>query len=208
VKNDLGRFAVIFGALIVSLALAPSCIAQCGALSRPLQPRLNHWTIEKGPIRLLPAAFQAADEQNGSFGREPSIVGFWHVKFVSKGSAGIMDGTEVDAGYSQWHSEGTEIMNSAGRAPDTGNFCLGVWEQVGKREYKLNHFAAAWDPVANQLTGPGNIREQVTLDRDGDKFNGSFTIDQYDEKLNLLGHVVGLITGTRISVGTSPESIF
>ena len=56
-----------------------------------------------------------------------TIVGFWHVKFVSEGSEGIPDGTEVDAGYSQWHSDGTEIMNSAGRSPITGSFCLGVW---------------------------------------------------------------------------------
>ena len=31
---------------------------------------------------------------------EAGIVGFWHVKFVSKGSEGIPDGTEIDAGDS------------------------------------------------------------------------------------------------------------
>jgi len=66
-----------------------------------------------------------------------SIVGFWHVKFVSDGIStgipgGVPKGAEVDAGYSQWHSDGTEIMNSGGRAPNTGDFCLGVWAKVGR----------------------------------------------------------------------------
>jgi hypothetical protein len=29
----------------------------------------------------------------------------------------------IDAGFAQWHSDGTEIMNS--HAPATSNFCLG-----------------------------------------------------------------------------------
>jgi len=135
-------------------------------------------------------------------------VGFWHVKFVSKGSAGIPDGAEVDAGYSQWHSDGTEIMNSAGRSPITSNFCLGVWTKVGERKYKLNHFATAWDPTGSTLIGPANIQEEVTLSADGCKFSGTFTIDQYTEAGNRLAHVVGDITGTRITVDTPSQSIF
>jgi len=38
-----------------------------------------------------------------------AIVGFWHVKFISKGTGFIPDGTVVDMGFSQWHSDGTEI---------------------------------------------------------------------------------------------------
>jgi hypothetical protein len=39
-------------------------------------------------------------------------------------------------------------------------------------------------------------------------FSDTFRIDQYDEKLNVLAHVTGEITGTRITVKTSPQSIF
>jgi hypothetical protein len=47
-------------------------------------------------------------------------------------------------GFSQWHSDGTEILNSS-RPPATSNFCLGVWEKTGPFAYKLNHFALSSD---------------------------------------------------------------
>jgi hypothetical protein len=130
------------------------------------------------------------------------------VKFVSVGGAGIPDGTEIDAGYSQWHSDGTEIMNSGGRSPITGDFCLGVWTRVGENKYKLNHLGAGWDPTGANLIGPGHIQEAVTLAPGGNKFSGTFTVDQYDESGNVLVLLLGTITGTRIDVNTPAESIF
>jgi hypothetical protein len=53
------------------------------------------------------------------------IIGFWHVTFISKGTGFIPDDTVVDKGFSQWHSDGPEILNSS-RPPATSNFCLGV----------------------------------------------------------------------------------
>src|ERR1700680_1715642 len=66
-----------------------------------------------------------------------SIVGFWKVTFTAKGNGkeGPPDNTPIDSGYVQWHSDGTEIMNS-GRPPQNGNFCLGVWEKTGRSKYK------------------------------------------------------------------------
>jgi hypothetical protein len=139
---------------------------------------------------------------------DQSIVGLWHVKFVSSGSAGIKNGTEIDAGYSQWHSDGTEIMNSAGHPPITSNFCLGVWKQTSTGTFKLNHFATAWDATGTTLIGPANIREEVTLASDGNSFSGKFAADQYDESGNNLGHLQGWVTGTRIMVDTEEQSIF
>ena len=37
-------------------------------------------------------------------------------------------------------------MNSGLRPPVSGNFSLGVWENLGAGVYKLNHFGIAWDP--------------------------------------------------------------
>src|ERR1044072_6868291 len=60
-----------------------------------------------------------------------SIVGFWHVDFIAEGNTnGIPDGTSIDSAYVQWHSDGTEIMNSS-RDPRTSSFCLGVWKKSG-----------------------------------------------------------------------------
>jgi hypothetical protein len=99
-------------------------------------------------------------------------------------------------------------MNSAGHSPITSAFCLGVWKQVSDGQYRLNHFAAAWDSIGSQLVGPVNIKEIVTLDSTGNKFSGTFSIDPYDEAGNHLGHIIGKITATRIGVYTKEESIF
>src|SRR6266699_5099090 len=126
------------------------------------------------------------------------IVGFWKVTFTSEGTPGIPDGTVIDQAYSQWHSDGTEIMNSS-RPPVTQSFCLGVWKKVGGLHYKLNHFAKSFDPNSNPV-GPAVIREDVVLSPGGKSFVGSFTIDQYDGAGNTLIHITGDLTGTRITV--------
>jgi hypothetical protein len=192
---------------VLALSVLPNAVAQCGGLRSSLVHPSN-WHPQYGQARLLRMALVAPAGQDDPDSGSQTIVGFWHVKFVSEGSEGIPDGTEVDAGYSQWHSDGTEIMNSAGRSPITGSFCLGVWKQTRAGTYKLNHFAAAWDSTGSNLIGPANIREEVTLDPKGNTFAGTFTIDQYDEAGNKLAHVQGTITGTRIGVATKEQSIF
>jgi hypothetical protein len=202
-KMKVKTLAASLGAFAVALLLVPNAAALCGTVRQPVKSPAS-WRYQLGQARVLEAGYANEDLLGGGAG----IVGFWHVKFVSKGSAGIPDGAEVDAGYAQWHSDGTEIMNSGGRSPLTGDFCLGVWKQVGARSYKLNHFAAAWDATGSNLVGPAQIQEQVTLDHDGDQFAGSFTIDQYTEAGNLVAHVQGVITGTRITVTTPSQSVF
>jgi len=203
---------------IAALALASVSVsvssAQCLGTSKLLGHR-TAWEPMRGQFaspqpRLVRASFDDDDES----APEPSIVGMWHVKFIAMGNEGIPDKTEVDAGYSQWHSDGTEILNSGGRAPSTSSFCLGVWEQTGVRKYSLNHFAIAWDPTPSNsdpngvILGPASIRENVTLSLKGNAFSGTFTIIQYDETLKKLAEVKGNITGTRITAVTPPSSVF
>ncbi len=145
----------------------------------------------------------ASDNDSGGAG----IVGFWKVKFVAHNSPGIPDGTVIDDGYATWHSDGTEIMNS-GRAPITGNFCMGVWKLTRRSTYKLNHFGLSWDPTGTNLIGPANIREEVVLDQDADSYVGSFSIDQFDVSGNNLVHIAGQVTGKRITVNTPAASVF
>ncbi len=158
--------------------------------------------MEPSQGRLLPASLvRVSDEEN-----DAPIVGLWHVKFFAKDSAGIPDGTEVDAGYSVWHSDGTEILNS-GRPPITGNFCLGTWKKIGYRRYALNHFALAWDPTGTVFMGINNIREEVVVGPLGDRYTGTFTIDIYDQNTNRVARIAGVIKGTRIEVDTPVESL-
>jgi hypothetical protein len=144
------------------------------------------------------------------------IVGFWKVKFTAEGNKeGPPDDTPIDSGYVQWHSDGTEIMNS-GRPPQNGDFCLGVWEKTGRSRYKLNHFALGnvIDPTnPTQIGPPGGptqIVEDIILSRDGNHYTGMFTLDAYDTNHVLLpgGHIIGVINATRITIHTPVTSVF
>jgi hypothetical protein len=140
------------------------------------------------------------------------IVGMWRVTFTAQGNqTGPPDGTPIDNALVTWHSDGTEIMNSA-RPPQDGNFCMGVWKKTGKDTYKLNHFALGND-TANAPGGIGNpagptrIFELVTLSPDGKHYSGAFTLDAYDTSGNVIAHIVGVISATRITVNTNVPDI-
>ncbi len=133
-------------------------------------------------------------------GQEP-IVGFWKTTFTAEGngSQGPPDGTVIDWGFQQWHSDGTEIHNTAVRPPASGDFCLGTWEIAGPLQYKLNHFSTAWTPDGSAFLGVANIHESITVSHDHNSFTGTFTIDQYNTGGNLLAHITGNVQGTRIT---------
>jgi hypothetical protein len=176
-----------FGALAIA---APSAWAGCAA-----------------DVSKSPAKFEAGKDgallirvANG-----PPIVGLWSVTLTANGAT-------VDTGYSEWHADGTEIMNSAGHPASGGNFCLGVWAQMGGNTYHLNHYALAYDPT--QWNSPGdanhapgglfakiNLIEDVALAPNGNTFTGHFTQQAYDPVTNAkMGNpLVGNITGIRIN---------
>jgi hypothetical protein len=137
----------------------------------------------------------------------PTIVGLWHLSFIAEGNtaAGLPpDGTMVDSGLTEWHSDGTEITLDS-RSPATGDVCLGVWKQIGERHYQLNHFGIAFDPTTDPNTplGYAHIPQDITLSRDGRTFTGTFTIDQYDATGNLLVEIKGNLVGTRVTLSTT-----
>ena len=121
------------------------------------------------------------------------ITGFWKVQLS------LPDGTVIDDGYTTWHADGTEILNSS-RAPISGNFCMGVWKRTGRSTYKLNHFAMQWDPPGTIFIGPINLKEEIVLDRTHNSYAGTFTADQYDTNGNIIGHGAGNVTAQRITV--------
>lgn len=191
---------VITGTLaiaLVGMGLVTEARAGCGSLDRhkvgALQPMSWQATGEFRPVPLLLIA-----DRDDSVDR---IVGFWKFKFVSEGSAGIPDGTVIDDGFTQWHSDGTEIINSS-RPAASGNFCLGVWKKTGSFHYTVNHFTLGSDPSNDTLSDRGQVREEIELDRGGDSYFGTFTLDDYDLSGNLLVHIQGTVTATRITVNT------
>lgn len=175
------RNALLGMAALGSLAFAaPAAWAGCGDISG-LAPA--NWTPGSADeARLIRV-------NNGA----QSIVGLWSVQFM-------VGGNLFDFGYAQWHSDGTELMNSGGRSPSSQNFCMGVWDQTSAFGYRLNHFALSYDPTTGKLNAKVNIKELVQVDQKGSDFAGTFTLDVYDPNTNgLLQHVAGQIIGKRIT---------
>lgn len=154
-------------------------------------------------------AFQSSSFLRIDRAENDPIVGMWHVTFTAQGNeAGPPDGTPIDNSLVTWHSDGTELMNSA-RPPQDGDFCMGVWKKVGKSTYKLNHFAWLANDTANapsgigNPTGPTRIFEEVTLSPDKKHYTGTFTLDAYDTGGTQVAHIVGVIAATRITLDTT-----
>ena len=207
----LKKMAVALGLVLIGTILTAKASAEC----------LSYLPGYKGAV-LSPQSWSGAQYNSASLllvsdhNDDDSIVGFWKVAFTSKGNEpNIPDGAPIDSGFVQWHSDGTEIMNS-GRPPQNGDFCLGVWEKTGRSRYKLNHFALGnvIDPtnptVIGPPGGPTQIVEDIILSRDGNHYTGMFTLDAYDTNHVLLpgGHIIGVITATRITVHTPVTSVF
>ncbi len=156
------------------------------------------------PSLVLISAHNDQDSDRDS--NQPTIVGLWKFAFT----ATTPFSGPFDAGYVQWHSDGTELMNS-GRAPATGSFCMGAWKQTGRSTYKLNHFALSWAfDASTPSTGPGtggadfvgptNIREEIILDKSGNSYKGNFILIQYEpDGTTVAATITGTVTATRIT---------
>jgi len=186
---------------LLAAALAPTASAGCGELN-------------------LQAPFQFAQqitvkETKQASSHAPSgasIVGLWKFQLISQGNTNhnppIPDGALLDFGYAEWHSDGTEIMNSGGHSPASENFCLGVWGQTGYLNFELNHFPISYDVASGNIANYLNLREGVTLSPSGDSYVGSFTLLIYDTKGNQLDKLVGNVAATRLTVdSTLPSAI-
>ena len=85
-----------------------------------------------------------------------------------------------DDSYVQWHSDGTEIMNSGNHG--SGAFCMGVWAKTGDSTYVLNHIALDYTMEPSGSLTPDAIviiHEQITVAHGGNHFTGMFTAQAY-----------------------------
>lgn len=126
---------------------------------------------------------------------DASIVGFWHVLFVSGGQV-------FDEGYDQWHSDGLEVLNDNALpvpANGTGNVCLGVYKKTGPRTYKSKHPAWIFDATGT-LVGTTVILETLIVDRSGNHYSGSFEWINYDLNGNVTSDTKGELKAERITV--------
>jgi len=186
------RSLLVLGILICGLSLV-SANAECGSVNLPATLHRQSWQGDSLTAPLLLAS-----------DHEDDIVGMWKVNFNAKGNASVPDGV-IDSAFVVWHSDKSEIMNSS-RPPQTGNFCLGVWERIGHSKYKVSHFFQGTDTSSNRQVG--HIAETVWLSPDGKSYTGNFTLDFYDGSGNLETEILGTITATRVTVDTPYTILF
>jgi hypothetical protein len=185
--KTLRKLSGMLGAIVLVAMMTATAKAGCGDFTPgKAMLRRQGWQVSDFGV----PALRLVSEQDSD-----PITGLWKVTFM----AGT---TQIDTGFSVWHADGTEIMNSGDRPPMTSNFCLGVWKKKINNHYKLNHAAISWDSTGTVQVGAANIVEDVELGPRGDAFSGIFTITQYDMNGNVLETVSGNITGTRIDVNT------
>ena len=202
------KLLMTLGLSALAISTATAALGQCGMPPKTVKPAA--WHPQYGAARLV----RTADDD--LFRREDgkSMVGMWHVIFTANTSKGeAIPATVIDNALAVWHSDRTEIMNSV-RPPQDGNFCLGVWEQIDRSRYYLNHFAwyANQFPNANPSgigdpQGPTQFREWVRLSSDGDHFTGNFQLDTYDLSNNILASFTGTLAGTRITTSTKEQDL-
>jgi hypothetical protein len=205
-KTIYQAICLTVGAGIFSAIFVSNAVAGCGDLSG-LQGPFQFVAPQMEAKAAAPrAASPGADDRGGQ--QSASIAGMWDIQLISRGNTGhnpsIPDGALIDFGYTQWHSDGTEIQNSAG-VPG-GGFCLGVWGQTGFLTFELNHFPIAFNPTSGAVAAYINIREQVTLSPSGDSYTGTFTEDVYDPIGDHVDHLTGTVVGTRMTVDSSLPS--
>jgi hypothetical protein len=211
-KTAYWKWVSTVGALALTFSVVPVALAQCGLPNKPIKPSAWHPQIGAANPRLLATAFDEGDDHG------PSIVGMWHAVFTAHTENGvaipIAAGVVIDNAVLVWHSDGTEIMNSARSAQD-GSFCLGVWKRTGDRTYLLNHIpwmGNVYDPTVPPSTigapqGGAQIIEKITLSPDGNSYTGNFTLQAYDTKGGTSTSFTGTISAKRITPETNFTSL-
>lgn len=131
-----GKTTALTAALsLLGLAVAGQAGASCmGSTANPVAPNQNLSAMHMTPAMYRPGMVQRPSfiQVSDTADQSESIVGLWEFKFVGFGP---------DYGTQAWHSDGTELIYSAGQNPETGDVCQGVWRKLGPSTYSLNHIA-------------------------------------------------------------------
>jgi hypothetical protein len=146
--------------------------------------------LSTSPLQAPPLGTVAGSAVN------PSIVGLWHTTFSVN-----VDGTQVaiQEAFQLWNAGGTEVHNP-NVDPRQGNVCLGVWQQVAPRMFRLTHRVWSWNIIGG-FEGTLHLSETLTLGDRGDTFDGTFALNFYDPSGAFVGRVGGTAAGERIAVG-------
>jgi hypothetical protein len=195
-----GKTATLTAALgLLGMAVAGQAGASCmGSTPNPAAPNQHRSAMHMTPAIYRPGVAQGASfiQVSDAADESESIVGLWEFKFVGFGP---------DYGTQAWHSDGTELIYSAGQNPETGDVCQGVWRKVGPSTYSLNHIAMGRPAPGAPFGLRVHIHAVVKVDESGNNYSGKYKAavysvseaDPFDESVEVASGT-GVLTGTRV----------
>jgi hypothetical protein len=185
--------------ITLSILVAPVAKAECGTAAhngnrlspelRSLQEPAAQGEEDFSDQAGLPEAQNKENDDSKS-----TVLGLWKKVYFS-------GGTLNDIGFAQFNAGGTELLNDVGAFNAGTNFCMGAWKKTGPRSYDLVHTFFVLDGL--NAIGVSIEKSHLTVSRDGNRFKGIWTQDNYDLSGKLIPgfHFDGTITGTRIAPG-------
>jgi len=176
-RASLGRYLCIAMTALTLLTISTTANAACGSRGEALSSS-------------VPNLLSLVNLAPGQGSSSASIVGLWHVTYTA-------DGQFFYEAFDMWHSDGTEA-ETANLNPIEGNFCMGVWKQVGSTIH-LSHVGWGFDNNGNPA-GMFSLTERNTFAGNGNSYHGTFDYKAYDSNGNLLQEVTGTLAATRIGV--------
>jgi len=163
-------------AILGFMALTAAGAASAGCMGAPHQ---SSKVKLPDTATLVPAVYRP-DSASGSFLKtdfvteyDQGIVGLWEFQL------GPYPGP--DWGTQAWHSDGTELTFSGGQDPETGDVCQGVWRQIGKNTYTLNHIAMGWSAPGGAFGLRVHLHYIIKLNHSGTAFTGTYSFTGYCE---------------------------
>jgi hypothetical protein len=198
---------ITLSAAVVGMLLVPA--ANACALTEPPAPLVMGQLLAdaQSPLALATVPDLARDLSSASNANNASLVGMWSFKYISEGNTtrnpSIADGTQLNFGYIEFHSDETEIINSGARSPAQQNFCMGVWTKTGRYTYYVNHFALNYNATTGALVGRIIVVETLTVSPGGTLLSGTFAETVFDTNGNTTDHLTGQVTAQRITVDTT-----
>jgi hypothetical protein len=181
------RLAAVTALAIVTVCPGLVSNAAAACFSTPAKTAL---AAPRALFSATPAA--ALDDRDSS----SSIVGLWNSVFL------LGDGpARYDQTFQIIHADGTEMMISNGLPPALGNVCVGIWQQIAQRTFKLKHMTWNWDANGG-FAGTFLMTVTLRLDRRGMTYTGSWSADSYNPDGELIPelHAEGTARGTRIGL--------
>jgi hypothetical protein len=202
ISTKLGQqIAASLAVIALSILAAPGMKAQCrvgartgGTLAPELRSLQEADALDNEDSSDPAVSAEALDEEKNE--SKATILGLWKEIYFA---GGVLN----DVGFGHFNAGGTELINDVGALDAGNNFCIGAWKKVGPRRYDFVHPFFVFDDSGKKATGVVIVKAYIVVSRDGNRFRGTWTQDNYELSGNIVPgfHFDGPVTGTRIAPG-------